>query len=447
MNYSLLLSLVFYVCGCFYVVFGLHTIAANVKSNVNRLFVILTSSMAIWSFAYSISTSAPTAEASAFWQCFSVFGWGVFYSILLHFVLILTRFESRLPKRIMFALIYVPALINVILFAPFGFLGERQYRMVQTDLGWLNIHSVDMWGIWYITYYTVFSVASIALLIRWWMHIESDTSLKRQVKHFVLSVLFSFLLGIATETLPDIIGKNHYPRLVIIVMIFPVTTLFLTSKKNDLILERKTEASLFPESEQPHDMDRSRLFQTATAIYTLGSVISFAIGYFGMGKPLNGELLLAGFLLLTGLTAKLIPSLTKSRSTQNTLFLVINMVGMVFFMISNADTGAVTAWATYIIFLLFTVILDSEIHAGIFVVFVIILQIVYSMIYPEIAVTVDKSEYATRIFIVVLSAIAVRRLTTEYASRIKAYKKYAREQEVLEQISSSFISVDKENIR
>ncbi len=97
--------MIFYICGCFYMVFGLHTVAANVKSNVNRLFVTLTSSMAIWSFAYSISTSAPTAEASAFWQCFSVFGWGVFYSIFLHFVLILTRFESRLPKRTMFAFI------------------------------------------------------------------------------------------------------------------------------------------------------------------------------------------------------------------------------------------------------------------------------------------------------------------------------------------------------
>jgi len=439
--------MIFYICGCFYVVFGLHTIAANVKSNVNRLFVTLTSSMAIWSFAYSISTSAPTAEASAFWQCFSVFGWGVFYSILLHFVLILTRFESRLPKRTMFALIYTPALINVILFAPFGFLAENQYRMVQTDLGWVNIHPLDVWGIWYIVYYAVFSVASITLLIYWWIHIESHTLLKRRVTFFLLSVLFSFFLGIATETLPDIFGKNFSPRFIIIFMMIPVATLFLTSKKMDLILERKTVASLFSATKQPQDMDRSRLFQTATAIYTLGSVISFSIGYYGMGKPLNGELLLAGFLLLTGLMARLIPSLTKSRSIQNTLFLVINMVGMVFFMISNADTGAVTAWATYIIFLLFTVILDSKIHAGIFVVFVIVLQIIYSMIYPEISVTVDKSEYVTRIFIVVLSAIAVRRLTTEYALKIEAYKKYAREQEVLEQISSSFISVDKENIR
>ena len=87
-------------------IIGLYTLSANVKSSVNRLFVFLTSSLAIWSFAYSIAIAAPTAEESIFWNCFAVIGWGVFYSILLHFTLVLTRFESRLPKGIMLTLIY-----------------------------------------------------------------------------------------------------------------------------------------------------------------------------------------------------------------------------------------------------------------------------------------------------------------------------------------------------
>ncbi|MGI6508412.1 MAG: diguanylate cyclase domain-containing protein [Saccharofermentanales bacterium] len=41
----------------------------------------------------------------------------------------------------------------------------------------------------------------------------------------------------------------------------------------------------------------------------------------------------------------------------------------------------------------------------------------------------------------------VRYLTSEYASKIKGYQRFAREQEVLERISSSFISVNSDNAR
>ena len=74
MNYSLILSIALYICGCFYMVFGAVIIAINAKSKVNRMFIHLTSSLAIWSFSYSISTSVPTAEMSAFVRSFSAFG-------------------------------------------------------------------------------------------------------------------------------------------------------------------------------------------------------------------------------------------------------------------------------------------------------------------------------------------------------------------------------------
>ena len=36
------------------------------------------------------------------------------------------------------ALIYIPSIINVILFAPFGVLKDQQYLLVQSDFGWIN---------------------------------------------------------------------------------------------------------------------------------------------------------------------------------------------------------------------------------------------------------------------------------------------------------------------
>ena len=61
------------------------------------------------------------------------------------------------------------------------------------------------------------------------------------------------------------------------------------------------------------------------------------------------------------------------------------------------------------------------------------------------SVIIDINEYFTRIFIIILSYITVNYLTNEYTLKAKNYKRIAREQEVLEIISSSFISFNNEN--
>jgi hypothetical protein len=80
MDYNTLLAIIFFLCGSFYMFFGIYTIIFNTKSRTNQHFLLLTLSMAAWAFAYSFSISVPTTEASIFWKAFSVIGWGPFYS-------------------------------------------------------------------------------------------------------------------------------------------------------------------------------------------------------------------------------------------------------------------------------------------------------------------------------------------------------------------------------
>ena len=40
MKYDFIISITFYICGCFYMIFGYMMLAANAKSYVNRLVVI-----------------------------------------------------------------------------------------------------------------------------------------------------------------------------------------------------------------------------------------------------------------------------------------------------------------------------------------------------------------------------------------------------------------------
>ena len=446
MKYDVILSIIFYLCGCFYMVFGAAIIATNTKNNINKLFLSLTSSLAIWSFSYSISTSAPSAEASAFWRSFSAFGWGIFSSFLLHFILVLTKKDRRFNKRRMLVVIYSPALINIILFGPFGFLVEKQYQMVQTDFGWTNMAPMYAGNIWLNVYYVMFSIASIMLLIGWWRTIEAHTPAKREAKHFILSIMFLFLIEAVIEFLPDLLGRKQHPKFAVPFLLIPTITLFSILRKTGLI-EKRNKTYLSLEISKDLAGDRSRLFKMAAAIFLLGGAISFLIGYFGMNRTLEYELALAASMILMGIIMGFIPLITRKNTIQNIAILIICMLSMLYFMIKDVETGALTVWSIYILFLLFTVILDDRISAIIFTVFCVAIQIVFWISYPKVTVIIDKNEYATRIFVILISYFLVRYLTTEYASKVKEYRRFAREQETLEKISSSFITIDSGNVK
>ena len=447
MKQDLIVSISFYICGSYYTILGAYVIITNVKSKINSLFILILATMATWSFAYSIAYSAPTAEESAFWRCIAVFGWGVFYSVLLHFILILTKTEIRIDKRIVLIALYLPALINIILFAPFGFLAETQFEMVKTELGWVNVRPADIWGVLFNLYYIVTSILAIALTVRWHRKLKPHTLLKRQVTIFLISLLGGFFVGSAIDVLPGIIGINPFPKVAIEFLVIPVTMLFLAARNYGVFLERRGIRHISLESAESLNNDRKRLFRTVSAVFVIVATISFLIRYFGMKEAFISEFILAGTLLISGLFISFIPYITKSHTMQNTIFLVLSILAMLYFTITNIKTAATSIWAAYIVFLLFTVILDSKVHANAFVISSIVIQIVFWLAYSKVSVIIDGNEYATRIFIIALSFFAVRYVTTEYDSKIKGFKRFSKEQETLEKISSSFISVDGENVK
>ena len=366
---------------------------------------------------------------------------------MLHFVLILTKAKIPFKKQNMLAIIYLPAVINILLFAPFGYLAEKQFQMVETDFGWINVLPINMGNIWFITYYSIFTLVILILLIRWWRRIEPQDPQKRQATYFLISILFPLVLGVATETIPDILGKGSFVELTVVFLMAPVTTLFSTLKKTGLLLEKPVDISLPLKSDQLADADRLRMFRTVASIFTAGSAVSFFIGYFAMKRTAENEILLAATLLSLGIFIRFIPRITRNHNTQNTMFLVAGAFSLFYLMKRNAETGAVTIWSIYILFFMFTVILDSKIHLIIYAGLVVLIQIIFSIIQPAVSVVIDINEYMTRVALVMLTYFAVRRLAGEYTLKLEAHKKLIEEQQVLEAISTNFITISSENAK
>jgi diguanylate cyclase (GGDEF)-like protein len=403
--------------------------------------------MSIWSFAFSIAVSAPDAESSVFWLSISVFGRGVFFSLLLHFILILTKPKNFSKiKWVITPLIYVPAVINVILFGPNGVFAKEIYQMVPSKLGWIHIMPMGWINIALTSYYLIYTLISVFLVVRWWRKLEPDTILKKQATYFLVAVLVSLVAGFTLDILPDIIGKALIPKISILILVAPIILLFYSLKAWGLLLEKKKTTVSYPKSDFDTKRDRLRLFHVSAVLFMVGGLASFMIGYFGMRKPIEGELLLASIVFATGLFLLFLPLITKNHAIQNVIFLIICSLGVLMFMLENVETGAITVWSVYIIFLSMTVVLDSRRHAIIFTTLCIMIEIVFSIFIPEVVVTVDRNDYVTRIIIILLSYFTVKFLTNEYDSKMKGYQKFAKEQEMLERISTNFISIDSENV-
>ena len=370
-----------------------------------------------------------------------------FYSILLHFVLLLTKTEVRLSKWVLHTVIYLPAIINVLLYLPFGYLGVNQYQMVESDFGWVNILPAGTGRIWLTLYYLGFATVSIILLIRWWIKIEPKNPQKQLARNLLISVLIPFCLGIVTDTIPDILGIKYFPKLVVIFIIVPVTMLSLTLRKSGLLLERPMETSVSLHDDLSAEGDRWRMFRMVASVFTAGSSASFFIGYFGMKRSAREEIFLAATLLLLGIFIRQIPHITQNHDTQNTMFLAAGLLSLFYLIYRNTETGAVTIWAIYILFFVFTVILDSKIHLFIYAGLVVLIQIILSITKPEISVVINMNQYLTRVALVVLTLLAVLRLTDEYTLKLDAHKRFIKEQQILEAISTNFITINSENAK
>ncbi|MGI6071569.1 MAG: EAL domain-containing protein [Lachnospiraceae bacterium] len=164
-----------------------------------------------------------------------------------------------------------------------------------------------------------------------------------------------------------------------------------------------------------------------------------------MNGKLEDELLEFLVLILLGILVRFAPRITKNRTVQSIILMAICVLSVLFLLKISADTGAVTVWSVYILFLLYAITLDSKIYALIFAASCIIFQIALWIRKPEVTVIIDANQYMTRIIVIGLSYFVARYLIVEYTSKLQGYRRFAREQETLEKISTNFISVNNEN--
>jgi len=227
---TLVVSLLFFAVGIIVLVSGILTLQSNYKAPANRSFFAITVAIAIWSSGMALSTLAPDAAMCENFRRFSAIGWGTFYAILLHFIMIITGKSSSIKKWWFYLCLYLPAFLSLFAFAIPNAFNPNPYNLHQTDYGWTNVAQHNIWDWIFYAYYIGFLLIGLLLLYRS-MKESSDKITRKQAGTILLSLIFALVLGTITDVVLSSI-YNDLPQMAPIIMLIPVLSIYHVLQKD-----------------------------------------------------------------------------------------------------------------------------------------------------------------------------------------------------------------------
>ncbi len=209
MVYLTLLSI---IASVIYFFVGFYVIRLHRKSDICKMFFVLTLSMTIWSLPGSFVYLAENTMEYAFWNKISAFGWCTFEAICLYFVLTMTgnKLIRHWYNRL---LILLPAGIS--LFMVLFLFGPNIDTPPIIEKIFYNGN---------FTYNSLYTLLSIILIVRWGIKSKSRIQ-KKQAYIISICSIISFLLTLIMQTILPAMGLLNIPdigQLYSLVMIFGV---------------------------------------------------------------------------------------------------------------------------------------------------------------------------------------------------------------------------------
>lgn len=197
MVYLVILSL---IAALIYFLIGVKIIRINRKSDVCKIFFILTLTLTIWSLPGAFIYLAENTVEYAFWNKLSAFGWCTFEAVSLYFVLTLT--ESKLMRHWYFkALILLPAVIFLYMVL-FVFGPNINTSPIIEDIFYKGNF----------LYNFIYPLVSIILILRW--GIRSKSKIQRKQAYIIsVSSLVSFLMILIIQTILPAMGVLKIPSM------------------------------------------------------------------------------------------------------------------------------------------------------------------------------------------------------------------------------------------
>lgn len=438
-------SIVFFITSMVFLIIGVHVISLNIENVLNRTFFYMTLFLGIWAFSYSIANSALTEVEALLWNRASVFGWGVMYSIQLIYFLHLTGRNKIFTNKAVYLLILLPAVINLVVFSLDPGSAAREYSLIKTEAGWVDIHPNNLTNYYFYIYYIVNSAISLASI--WtWERIKTEKNARKTA----VFITVSLFLGLSLGSITDVVFKNSMqdirPHLGVVFALIPVASLFYSTKKYGIAMA-SPETRGFVAGRLLTAENRSSFFRMLSYIFIGGSVAYIMLDFLMLGKEITSVLKFSGIVLFLGLNIWLIPYYRIGEKLEDFLIgaIMVSIAPLLYYHFKQHGYSSV-AWTVTLFLMAISTVFRSR---GILL--AVLLSGAIAEIYTQLnmetfVVLVGKADFQQRTAVYFLLGGIIFYISYLYRSRLKEHEDQIKLQGVISRVSSNFTMVSPDNI-
>ncbi len=205
----------------------------NKKSN--KIFFVMCLDLSFWALMDMLMSAVTDAGTATLFRRYAVFFWGTFYSILLHFIIVLTKKERLLNKPWAVLILYSPAAFSIYLY--FFLKPVTSVDIVRLSSGWAFLNPIGyglLWDNFFNLYYVSYVITSILLLWIW----SKNTKLKREKKQsriIMTALIIVMIMGSITDVILPQLVITLVPPLAIIFILLPIGSIWYSIRKYKLM--------------------------------------------------------------------------------------------------------------------------------------------------------------------------------------------------------------------
>lgn len=229
----LIIFLLYFISASTYIYLGVLVIRKNYHSLKNRLIFLISISLTIWAISHGLSLVANSAEKALLWRRIGALGYLSFYSLLLHFTLVLTEKKETLKKWWVLPSLYFPAIVLISVYSLSSYM-HNYYEFTELNIGWVISEEITAWSYAFYLYFIAFVIASSLLLWKWGSTEEAIRK-KKQSRIILSTLIIAFIIGTIVDILPLFFDLRDYPDLAIILITIPISGIFYSVEKYKLM--------------------------------------------------------------------------------------------------------------------------------------------------------------------------------------------------------------------
>ncbi|MFX1512286.1 MAG: PAS domain S-box protein, partial [Promethearchaeota archaeon] len=178
---------------CIFAIFlGIFVYLKSPTGELNSIFLLLSISVACWTFIDFEFQTAESFERAQFWL--SVSSLVIFVvPLLLHFILVLTEQKKLLNHQLTYLSLYGSALVFFLLDLMTSFEPEER------EWGWTyNIPNDSPQYIFIVIWYSSIAILSLFFCIQYYLTIRDDYTKKQQIKYIIIGLSFPVIISAVT---------------------------------------------------------------------------------------------------------------------------------------------------------------------------------------------------------------------------------------------------------